>query len=60
MHWPKKTSKVPTDITEDTIRELCLPMGLEDVKLCAVDEIWSGSKLMIRKELRMEQAARLT
>ena len=57
--WPKKASKVPTDITEDTIRELCLPMGLVDVKVCAVDKIWSGLKLMIRKELRKVQAAKL-
>lgn len=59
VSWPKKASKLPTDITEDTIRELCLPMGLVDVKVCAVDSIWSGLKLMIRKELRKEQAAKL-
>jgi hypothetical protein len=52
VSWPKKASKLPTDITEDTIREVCLPMGLVDVKVCAVDETWSGLKLMIRKELR--------
>lgn len=52
VSWPKKASKVPTDITEDTIREVCLPIGFVDVKVCAVDEIWSGLKLMIRKELR--------
>lgn len=52
VSWPKRTSKVPTDITEDVIRELALPMGLVDVKVCAVDDIWSGLKLMIRKELR--------
>lgn len=52
VSWPKKASKVPTDITEDVIREICLPMGWVDVKVCAVDEIWSGLKLMIRKELR--------
>jgi len=52
VSWPKKASKLPTDITEDTIREICLPMGLVDVKVCAVDETWSGLKLMIRKELR--------
>ena len=52
--WPKKASKVPTDITEDTIREAALPMGLVDIKVCAVDEIWSGLKLVIRKELRTE------
>ena len=52
VSWPKKASKLPTDITEDTIREICLPMGLVDVKVCAIDETWSGLKLMIRKERR--------
>lgn len=52
VSWPKKASKVPTDITEDTIRELALPLGLVDVKVCAVDAVWSGLKLVIRKELR--------
>ena len=49
VSWPKKASKVPTDITEDVIRAVCLPMGLVDVKVCAVDAVWSGLKLMIRK-----------
>jgi hypothetical protein len=52
VSWPKKSSGVATDITEDTIRAECLPMGLVDVKVCAVDETWSGLKLVIRKELR--------
>ena len=52
ISWPKKASKVPTDITEDVIREVVLPIGLVDVKVAAVSEIWSGLKLMIRKELR--------
>ena len=52
ISWPKKTSKVPTDITEDTIRELALPLGFVDVKVCAISEVWSGLKLVIRKELR--------
>ena len=52
VSWPKKASKVPTDITEDTIRELALPIGLVDVKVCAVSDVWSGLKLVIRKELR--------
>lgn len=52
VSWPKKASKVPTDITEDTIREIVLPIGLVDVKVCAVDEIWSGLKLVIRKDAR--------
>ncbi|CAD5374122.1 conserved hypothetical protein [Rubrivivax sp. A210] len=52
VSWPKKASKVPTDITEDTIRELALPLGLVDIKVCAVTEVWSGLKLVLRKELR--------
>jgi hypothetical protein len=52
ISWPKKASKVPTDITEDTIRTVALPLGFVDVKVCAVDETWSGLKLMIRRELR--------
>lgn len=52
ISWPKKASKVPTTMSEDIIREVALPMGLVDVKVCAVDEVWSGLKLMIRKELR--------
>ena len=52
VSWPKKSSGVPSEITEDTIRELCLPMGLVDVKVCAVNQTWSGLKLVVRKELR--------
>jgi hypothetical protein len=52
ISWPKKSAKVATDITEDTVREVALPLGLVDIKVCAVDEIWSGLKLVIRKELR--------
>ncbi|PJI87075.1 DUF3052 family protein [Sphingomonas koreensis] len=52
VSWPRRASGVETDITEDTIRDLALPLGLVDVKVCAVDETWSGLKLMIRKELR--------
>lgn len=52
VSWPKKSSKVPTNITEDTIREVALPLGFVDVKVCAVSEVWSGLKLMIRQELR--------
>lgn len=53
VSWPKKASKVPTDITEDTIRAVILPStDLVDVKVCAVDSIWSGLKLMIRKDRR--------
>lgn len=52
VSWPKRASKMPTDITEDTIRAVALPMGWVDVKVCAVDDIWSGLKLVICKELR--------
>src|SRR5262245_51719250 len=52
VSWPKKSAKVPTDVTEDVIRDVCLPMGFVDVKVCAVDATWSGLKLVIRKELR--------
>ena len=52
VSWPKKTSGVSTDITEDVIRDVALPMGLVDVKVCAVDRTWSGLKLVIRKALR--------
>ena len=50
--WPKKSAGVATDITEDVIREVCLPLGFVDVKVCAVDQTWSGLKLMIRRENR--------
>ena len=52
VSWPKKAAKVDTDITEDTIRKIALPMGYVDVKVCAVDETWSGLKLVIRKSER--------
>ena len=52
VSWPKKASKVPTDITEDVIRAVALPQGLVDVKVCAVDATWSGLKLVIRREQR--------
>jgi hypothetical protein len=52
VSWPKKASKVPTDITEDVIRRMALPLGFVDVKVCAVTEVWSGLKLVVRKELR--------
>ncbi len=52
VSWPKKSSKVSTDITEDVIRDIALPMHLVDIKVCAVDEVWSGLKLVIRKEYR--------
>ena len=52
VSWPKKSAGLPTDVTEDTIRQAALPLGLVDTKVCAVDEIWSGLKLMVRKENR--------
>lgn len=52
VSWPKKAAKIETDISEDTIRQVALPLGLVDVKVCAVDDTWSGLKLVIRKELR--------
>ncbi len=50
--WPKRASRVPTTLTEDVVRELALPLGLVDVKVCAIDAVWSGLKLVLRKELR--------
>jgi hypothetical protein len=52
VSWPKQASGVATDVTEDRVRDVSLPLGFVDVKVCAVDEIWSGLKLVIRKELR--------
>lgn len=52
VSWPKKASKVPTDMTEDVIREVALPIDLVDVKVCAVTEVWSGLKLMIPRDKR--------
>ena len=52
VSWPKKSAGVPTDVTEDVIRDVALPLGFVDVKVCAVDETWSGLKLMVRRELR--------
>jgi hypothetical protein len=52
VSWPKKASKVETDISEDVIREVALPLGFVDIKVCAVSEVWSGLKLVIRKNER--------
>lgn len=52
VSWPKKSAKVPTDITEDSIREVALPLGFVDTKVCAVTDVWSGLKLVVRKSLR--------
>ena len=53
VSWYKKSAKLPTEITEDTIREAAFPLGLVDIKVCAVDDKWSGLKLVIRKENRI-------
>ena len=53
VSWYKKAARLPTEITEDTVREAAFPLGLVDVKVCAVDEKWSGLKLVIRKENRL-------
>lgn len=52
VSWPKRSAKVETDITEDVVRAIALPLGFVDVKVCAVDQTWSGLKLVIRKALR--------
>ena len=52
VSWPKKASKVATDVTEDVVRQVCLPLDLVDIKVCAIDDTWSGLKLVIRKEKR--------
>jgi len=52
VSWPKKSSGISTDVTEDVIREIALPLGFVDIKVCAVDDTWSGLKLMIRRENR--------
>jgi len=52
VSWPKKSSGVSTDVTEDVVRAFALPLGFVDVKVCAIDETWSGLKLMVRREIR--------
>lgn len=52
VSWPKKSSGVASGITEDTVRKVALPMGFVDVKVCAIDDVWSGLKLVVRKALR--------
>lgn len=56
ISWPKRASKVPTNITEDVIREVALPLGFVDIKVCAVSEVWSGLKLVIRLSERLKSA----
>lgn len=52
ISWPKRSSHIPSEVSEDTVREIALPLGLVDVKVCAVDHNWSGLKLVVRKENR--------
>jgi hypothetical protein len=52
ISWPKKVSGIASEVTEDTVRDLALPLGFVDVKVCAVDNTWSGLKLVVRKALR--------
>jgi hypothetical protein len=52
VSWPKKASRMPTDVTEDVIRAVALPLGFVDVKVCAVTDVWSGLKLVVRMALR--------
>lgn len=52
VSWPKRTAGVATDLTEDVVRELALPLGFVDVEVCAVDAVWSALKLVVRRELR--------
>jgi hypothetical protein len=56
VSWPKRTARVPTDVTEDVVREVALPLGLVDVKVCAVDEVWSGLKLVRRLPAKAARA----
>lgn len=58
VSWPKKAARIATDITEDRVRDIALPLGFVDVKVCAVDAVWSGLKLVTRKELRQGPGAR--
>jgi hypothetical protein len=60
VSWPKKSSGVATDVTEDTIRAVALPMGLVDIKVCAVDDVWSGLKLVVRRDRRPFGSAALS
>ena len=59
VSWPKKAAGVATDVTEDVVRAVALPLGLVDVKVCAVDDIWSGLKLVIRRENRTQRPPNL-
>ncbi len=55
--WPKRSSRIPTDVTEDVLREIILPTGWVDNKVCAIDDTWSGLRFVLRKELRPGEKA---
>ena len=58
VSWPKRSSGVPTDVTEDVVRVVALPLGFVDVKVCAIDDTWSGLKLMVRRRNRKPPAGK--
>jgi hypothetical protein len=59
VSWPKKSSGVPTELTENVVREIALPLGLVDIKVCAIDEVWSGLKFVIPRDQRIERDQRI-
>jgi hypothetical protein len=59
VSWPKKSSGVPTDLTDNVVRETALPLGLVDIKVCAIDEIWSGLKFVIPRDQRIKMDQRI-
>jgi hypothetical protein len=59
VSWPKKSSGVPTDLTDNVVRETALPLGLVDIKVCAIDEIWSGLKFVIPRDQRIKKDQRI-
>jgi len=58
VSWPKRSSGVPTDVTEDVVRAVALPLGFVDIKVCAIDDTWSGLKLMVRRRNRKAPAGK--
>jgi hypothetical protein len=56
VSWPKKSSGVATDLTENVVRDTALALGLVDIKVCAIDDVWSGLKFVIRKDQRMKRS----
>jgi hypothetical protein len=58
VSWPKKSSALVTDLGDTVVRNIALPLGLVDIKVCAIDEVWSGLKFVIRTELRASKGTR--